>query len=74
MKFLVARPVEYRLFGTSTSWKLSEKMVPKTLEGENFEGLALKTKWIQCIIGCPHDFGQLAWLFSLGRWIPILLW
>jgi len=37
MKSLVVRPAEHRLFGTSTSWKLSEKMVPKTLEGEKFE-------------------------------------
>ena len=37
MKSLVARPAGHRLFGTSSSWKLSEKMVPKTLEGEKFE-------------------------------------
>jgi hypothetical protein len=37
MKCLVARPAGHRLFGTSNRWKLSEKMVPKTLEGEEFE-------------------------------------
>jgi hypothetical protein len=37
MKSLVARPVEHRLFGTSNRWRLSEKMIPKTLEGERFE-------------------------------------
>jgi hypothetical protein len=37
MKSLVASPAGHRLFGTSSSWKLSEKMIPKTLEGEKFE-------------------------------------
>jgi hypothetical protein len=37
MKSLVARPAEHRLFGTSSRWRLSEKMIPKTLEGEEFE-------------------------------------
>jgi len=36
-KSLMARPAEHRLFGTSSGWKLSEKMIPKTLEGERFE-------------------------------------
>jgi hypothetical protein len=36
MKSLVARPAEHRLFGTSSRWRLSEKMIPKTLEGESF--------------------------------------
>jgi hypothetical protein len=37
MKSLVARPAEHQLFGTSSRWRLSEKMIPKTLEGERFE-------------------------------------
>lgn len=37
MQSLVARPAEHRLFGTSSRWRLSEKMIPKTLEGEKFE-------------------------------------
>jgi hypothetical protein len=37
MKSLVARPAEHRLFGTSSRWRLSEKTIPKTLEGEKFE-------------------------------------
>lgn len=37
MKSLVARPAEHRLFGESSRWKSSEKMIPKTLEGEKFE-------------------------------------
>jgi hypothetical protein len=37
MKSLVARPAEHRLFGTSSRWRLSENMIPKTLEGEKFE-------------------------------------
>jgi len=37
MKSLVTRPAEHRLFGTSSRWRLSEKMIPKTLEGERFE-------------------------------------
>jgi hypothetical protein len=36
-KSLVARPAEHSLFGTSSRWRLSEKMIPKTLEGESFE-------------------------------------
>jgi hypothetical protein len=36
MKSLVARPAGHRLFGTSSSWKLSEKMIPKKLEAEKF--------------------------------------
>ncbi|KAH6652449.1 hypothetical protein BKA67DRAFT_593897 [Truncatella angustata] len=37
MKSLVARPAEHRLFGTSSRWRLFEKMIPKRLEGEEFE-------------------------------------
>ncbi|KAF8856367.1 SET domain-containing protein [Acephala macrosclerotiorum] len=37
VKSLVAKPAAHRLFGTSNRWRLSEKMIPKTLEGENFE-------------------------------------
>jgi SET domain len=37
MKSLVARPTEHRLFGTSSRWRLSKKMIPKTLEGERLE-------------------------------------
>jgi hypothetical protein len=37
MQSLVARPADHRLFGTSSRWRLSEKMIPKTLEGEEFE-------------------------------------
>jgi hypothetical protein len=36
-KSLVARQAEHRLFGTSSRWRLSEKMIPKTLVGERFE-------------------------------------
>jgi hypothetical protein len=37
VKSLVERPAKHRLFGTSSRWRLSEKMIPKTLEGEGFE-------------------------------------
>lgn len=37
VKSLVARPAAHSLFGTSSRWRSSTKMVPKTLEGERFE-------------------------------------
>jgi hypothetical protein len=37
MKTLAARPTKHRLFGTSSRWKLSEKMIPRSLNGEQFE-------------------------------------
>jgi hypothetical protein len=44
MKSLVARPAEYRLFGMSSRWRLSKEMIPKTLEGEEFEAWLWRRK------------------------------
>jgi hypothetical protein len=52
MNSLVARRAEHGLFGTSSRLRLSEEMIPKTLEGEEFEAwLWRRNKWS----GRHHD-------------------